>query len=100
MLCKMKPKSTMSISQARNALPQVVAEVAQTGKPVTISRYGKALAMIVPATNVLAPVYPLRGMPLVVAKDFDVPLDHYWEAIDDETSASHAAEEPARYGGK
>jgi len=99
MLYKMK-KSTMSVSQVRNDLPQIVAEVAQTGVSVTISRYGKPLAMIAPVPSTSAAVHPLRGVPLVVAEDFDAPLDHYWEALEDEISVSRAAEEPTKYGKK
>ena len=90
----------MSVSQARNAFPQIVAEVAKSGEPVTVSRYGKPLVVITPVTNTETSVHPLRGLPLVVAKDFDATLDHYWGALDDDTSICHAAEEPKTYGTK
>jgi len=92
-----KMKQAMSISQARNAFPQIVAEVAQKGVSVTISRYGKPLAVIAPAPSVAATVHPLRGMPLVSAEDFDAPLDHYWEALEDDISVSRAAEGAVTY---
>jgi len=97
MLSNMKSQSTMSVSQARSAFPQIVAQVAKTGESVTVSRYGKPLAVIAPVPTVTADVHPLRGMPLVIAEDFDAPLDHYWEALEDETSVSRAAEEPTTY---
>ena len=101
MLCMMKPKSTMSVSQARNAFPQIVSEVAKSGVSVTVSRYGKPLAMIIPVPDTKTSAYPLRGMPLFIAEDFNAPLDHLWEALDENDSLGYkVAEESIPYGTK
>jgi len=56
--------------------------------------------VIAPALNAETSAYPLRGMPLAVAEDFDAPLDHLWQALEDDNLTSRAAEEPAVYGKK
>jgi prevent-host-death family protein len=74
---------TLSISEARNRLPVLVEDVARTREPVTVSRYGVPLAMIVPVTpaqNSKAR-YPLRGRCVTVAGDFDAPMPEEWDAL-------------------
>lgn len=73
---------TLNISEARNALPTLVESVASTRTPVVLLRYGKPAAMMVPIETEREQTnpYPLRGVPITVADDFDAPLAHLWEA--------------------
>lgn len=82
----------LNISEARNRLPALVDSVAATHAPVTLLRYGKPAAMLVPVQTGKTKnnPYPLRGLPIQVADDFDAPLSGLWEALD-------VAEAPERY---
>ena len=82
----------LNISEARNRLPALVESVSTTHAPVMLLRYGKPAAMLVPvqAEKPKKNPYPLRGMPIQVADDFDAPLSGLWEALE-------VAETPERY---
>ncbi len=82
----------LNISEARNSLPALVESVSKTHAPVMLLRYGKPAAMLVPvqAEKPKNNPYPLRGMPIQVADDFDAPLPGLWEALE-------VAEVPERY---
>lgn len=78
------PLKRMNISGVRQQLPSVVERVARTGEAVLIVRRGKAIAKIVPAaTEGDESQRPLRGLPIVIAPDFDEPLPDLWEALDE-----------------
>ncbi len=70
----------LNLSQARKLLPSLVDEVSENGTTLVITRRGRAVAMLVPAEDRDdGSVFPLRGLPIRVARDFDsvrVP----WEA--------------------
>ena len=73
---------TLSISEARNTLSSVVDSVASTCASVVLLRHGRPVAMLVPIakSNAQANPYPLRGMPVTIADDFDAPLSDMWNA--------------------
>lgn len=72
----------LNISEARAKLLSLVDAVAQ--EEVVITHRGKPVAKLVrydkkpPAKN----TYPLRGLPIQVADDFDEPLPGLWEALE------------------
>ncbi len=73
---------TLNISEARNTLPALVEAVSGTRVPVVLLRYGKPAAMLVPVVSQKAEAdsYPLRKVPISIAKDFDEPSPELWEA--------------------
>jgi prevent-host-death family protein len=71
---------TITISEARRTLPALIAQVARTGVPVTITRHDEVVARIVPVQADVSDDLPLRGHPLEIADDFDEPLGDLWEA--------------------
>ncbi|MBN1193359.1 MAG: type II toxin-antitoxin system Phd/YefM family antitoxin [Coriobacteriia bacterium] len=73
---------TMTISEVRNALPRVLAQLRESHEPVTILRYGKAIAKIVPVEDTGEMKYPLRGLPLGMTEDFNEPLPQLWDVFE------------------
>jgi prevent-host-death family protein len=75
----------LNVSQARQQLPTLVDEVAQSGEEVLITRRGEPLAKLVPFQPKEAEraAHPLRGLPIEIAEDFDAPLPELWETLGD-----------------
>lgn len=73
----------LPLSELRRDLPTWADSVLNTGEGIIVTRHGKPIAKLVPcgAEDVGGPPLALRGMPLVVAEDFDAPLDAGWEAL-------------------
>jgi prevent-host-death family protein len=73
----------LNVSQARQQLPTLVDEVAQSGEEVLITRRGEPMAKLVPFQPKEAEkvAHPLRGLPIEIAEDFDEPLPELWEAL-------------------
>jgi antitoxin (DNA-binding transcriptional repressor) of toxin-antitoxin stability system len=74
---------SLTISEVRMRLPDLIAGVAQDHEPIVVMRYGAPMAMIVPiqpAGNEQTR-YPLRGQSIAVAKDFDDPMPDLWNAL-------------------
>jgi prevent-host-death family protein len=75
----------LNVSESRKSLPRLLAEISEDGEPVLVTRRGKPLAKIVPCTpeelGLEIDALPLRGLPFVMADDFDAPLDAEWEAL-------------------
>jgi prevent-host-death family protein len=73
----------LNISEVRNTLPALIDAVYSTHVPVTVLKYGKPAAMIVPITAEAKETdkHPLRKLPIKLAKDFDAPLDEMWSAL-------------------
>ena len=84
---------SLSISEVRMQLPNLIAGVAQNHESIVVMRYGTPLAMIVPITKTTKEQtrYPLRNQAITVSKDFDDPLPDLWEAV-------RVEEKRARYG--
>jgi antitoxin (DNA-binding transcriptional repressor) of toxin-antitoxin stability system len=74
---------TCSISEARSHLPSLIDDVALSKKIVVILRHGKPVASIVPYKKKASKSdrYPLRGVPIKMAKDFDKPMPDLWKAF-------------------
>ena len=74
---------SLNLSDARKKLPAVVDEVRRSKQRVVLTRYGKPVASIVPFQDQPASGdrLPLRGLPISVANDFDVPLPEIWAAL-------------------
>ena len=75
----------LNVSESRRLLPRLVEEIGEGGEPILITRRGKPLAKIVPCSpeelGLDREALPLRGLPLVLADDFDAPLESGWEAL-------------------
>ena len=65
---------TTTSTEAKARLNALLAEVAETGEPVTITNHGRAVAILSPATPTPRRFGQLAGQ-LVIADDFDAPLD-------------------------
>ena len=74
---------SLNVSDARKQLPALVEEVRRSKKRIVLTRYGKPVASIVPfqSVSVATEPYPLRGLKIVIAKDFDAPLPEVWAAL-------------------
>jgi antitoxin (DNA-binding transcriptional repressor) of toxin-antitoxin stability system len=63
-------------------LAAIVDEAIATQSEIVITRNGVAVARIVPCqVSPLNRHYPLRGMPITIAADFDEPMPELWEAL-------------------
>lgn len=62
----------MTSTEAKNRLNALLAEVEQTGQPVTITNHGRPVARLVPVQPVPRRFGQLPG--LVVPDDFDAPM--------------------------
>ena len=73
----------LSISEVRRRLPSLADEVASRRQEILITRRGKPLARLVPCyrDDTDTESYPLRGLPIEIADDFDDPLTGLWESI-------------------
>jgi len=69
--------------QDTSNLTAVLDEVVATQTEVVVTRNGIPVARIVPwqAKPTSNHHYPLRGMPIVIAEDFDEPMPELWEAL-------------------
>lgn len=69
--------------QDTSNLTAVLDEVVATQTEVVVTRNGIPVARIVPwqAKPTSSHHYPLRGMPIVIAEDFDEPMPELWEAL-------------------
>jgi prevent-host-death family protein len=73
-----------NVSEARQHLPSLVDDVAESGEEVLITRRGKPLARLVPfRANTGQKTSSLRELAIEIADDFDDPLPDLWEALDD-----------------
>jgi prevent-host-death family protein len=88
---------TMSISEARSHLPEIVEDVAQGREALVITRYGSPQATIVPyeAPDAQKMRYPLRGHSITIAEEFDRPMPDLWDALAvAEEHAEHSTDKP------
>ncbi len=72
----------LSISEIRSTLPQVLAKLRESHEAVTILRYGKPVARIIPLEDTEGDRYPLRRFPISMSEDFNDPLPELWEVLD------------------
>jgi antitoxin (DNA-binding transcriptional repressor) of toxin-antitoxin stability system len=73
----------LNIQETDGALTALLDEVTASQDEIVITRNGIAVARIVPCqTNqAIRQHYPLRGMPITIAEDFDEPMPELWEAL-------------------
>jgi antitoxin (DNA-binding transcriptional repressor) of toxin-antitoxin stability system len=73
----------LNIQETDGALTALLDEVTATQDEIVITRNGIAVARIVPCQTKRAihQHYPLRGMPITIAEDFDEPMPELWEAL-------------------
>ena len=78
MVKTMASDSSMGISDFKAHCLRVAADVARTGRPVTITRHGRPLVEVVPAR----PPRPLEGSVefLVDEEELMAPIDVEWDA--------------------
>ncbi|NLB68965.1 MAG: type II toxin-antitoxin system Phd/YefM family antitoxin [Lentisphaerae bacterium] len=72
----------IAISEARNNLPRLVQKVAATRQPVTLLRYGKPAAVIMPVLpdSEINNCYSLRSVKIKMSEDFNHPMEDLWQA--------------------
>jgi antitoxin (DNA-binding transcriptional repressor) of toxin-antitoxin stability system len=77
--------SGYNLSEARKILPHLIDELLAGSDPVVIERRGKPVAVLTRYREQDEQIgsHPLRGVSLVVAEDFDAPIDAQWEALAD-----------------
>jgi antitoxin (DNA-binding transcriptional repressor) of toxin-antitoxin stability system len=73
----------LNVSETDSILTKILDELTATQTEVVITREGTPVARIVPwqAKPILANNYPLRGMSITIAEDFDRPMPDLWEAL-------------------
>ena len=73
----------LNIQDIGSALTALLDEVATTQTEVVVTRDGIPVARIVPwqAKRTSTHHYPLRGMPIVIAEDYDEPMPELWETL-------------------
>ncbi len=73
----------LNIQDTDTTLTALLDEVAATQTEVVVTRDGIPVARIVPwqAKRTSTNRYPLRGMPIVIAEDFDEPMAELWETL-------------------
>lgn len=73
----------LNLQETDIELTAIVDEIATTQSEVVITRNGFPVARIVPFSIDSVPTkhYPLRGMPITIASDFDEPMSELWDAL-------------------
>ena len=74
----------LNIQETDGALTALLDEVTATQTEIVITRNSIPVARIIPCEiqqTAAAQHYPLRGMPITIAEDFDEPMPELWEAL-------------------
>ncbi|RCJ26443.1 type II toxin-antitoxin system Phd/YefM family antitoxin [Nostoc sp. ATCC 53789] len=73
----------LNIQDTDSTLTALLYEVTATQTEVVVTRDGIPVARIVPwqAKQTSTHHYPLRGLPIVIAEDFDESMPELWEAL-------------------
>ncbi|MCC5622328.1 type II toxin-antitoxin system Phd/YefM family antitoxin [Nostoc sp. CHAB 5715] len=73
----------LNIQDTDTTLTALLDEVAATQTEVVVTRDGIPVARIVPwqAKRTSTDRHPLRGMPIVIAEDFDESMPELWETL-------------------
>lgn len=76
---------SLSISSARSKLPSLLDDVFINHETIIISRKGKPVAQLAPIPSDTyqdeVARFPLRGISISIAEDFDEPAPELWEAL-------------------
>lgn len=75
----------LDVSDAQKDLSTLLDEIALSREEVMITRNGIEMARILPVKEAKPGIgkYPLRGLPIQIAEDFDEPLPELWEAMNE-----------------
>jgi len=75
----------LNLQETDAALTAIVDEISATQSEVVITRNGLPVARIVPCSisNLATKYYPLRGLPITIAPDFDEPMSELWDALEE-----------------
>jgi prevent-host-death family protein len=74
----------LEIKEADSTLAMLLDEVTANQLEIVITRNGIPVARILPCEVKDAKHnYPLRGMPVAIASDFDEPMPELWEALEE-----------------
>jgi prevent-host-death family protein len=73
----------LNIQETDVSLTAIVNEIAATQSEVVITRNGLPVVRIIPYPISDSPKkhYPLRGMPITIAADFDEAMSELWDAL-------------------
>ena len=73
----------LNLEETDITLTAIVDEIADNLSEIVITRNGLPVARIVPysISNTPKKNYPLRGMPIKIATDFDEPMAELWDAL-------------------
>jgi sulfur carrier protein ThiS len=73
----------LDVQETDSTLTAILNELTETQTEVVVTREGIPVARIVPwqAKATSSYHYPLRGMPITIAEDFDEPMPELWEAL-------------------
>ncbi|MEB3343253.1 type II toxin-antitoxin system Phd/YefM family antitoxin [Okeania sp.] len=73
----------LDLDETNIDLTVIINEIAANQSEIVITRQGLPVARIIPYTISDAPTknYPLRGMPIKIAADFDEPMPELWDAL-------------------
>jgi prevent-host-death family protein len=71
----------LNVQETDSTLTSLLDEVTATKAEIVITRNGIPVARIVPCEEEQKTTqhYPLRGMPITIAEDFDEPMPELWE---------------------
>ncbi|MGD1699879.1 type II toxin-antitoxin system Phd/YefM family antitoxin [Dapis sp. BLCC M229] len=74
----------LELDETNINLTVIINEIATNQSEVVITRQGLPVARIVPYTisDPSTKNYPLRGMPIKIATDFDEPMSELWDALE------------------
>ena len=77
---------SLSVSSARSNLKSLLDDVLINHETIIISRKGKPVAHLAPIPPDIcreeAARFPLRGISIFIADDFDEPVPGLWEALE------------------
>jgi antitoxin (DNA-binding transcriptional repressor) of toxin-antitoxin stability system len=77
---------SLSVSSARSQLPSLLDDVFIKHETIIISRKGKPVAQLAPIPSDTCrdegTHFPLRGIAISIAEDFDEPVPELWEALE------------------
>jgi len=73
----------LNIQETDVTLAAIVNEIAATQSEVVVTRNGLPVARIVPYAISISHTkhYPLHGMPITIAVDFDESMPELWDAL-------------------
>ena len=76
---------SLSVSSARSKLPSLLDDVVTKHETIIINRKGKPVAQLSPIPSDTyqneGTRFPLRGVSISIAENFDEPVPELWEAL-------------------